>query len=124
MESFGTGVRKMKRLMGEYGLKEPEFSEKGNFFVVKFYGPGDKILDLVSDIPDDRKTDLKELGLNDRQVEALRMMVNEDKTFTNSLYQKTFSVSQKTPARDLKKLLTLNQISVYGKGRSTNYKAV
>ena len=52
------------------------------------------------------------------------MMVNEGRIFTNSFYQKTFSVSQMTTARDLKKLLTLNKVSVYGKGRSTNYKAV
>ena len=32
MERFGTGVRKMKRLMMEHGLKEPEFSEEGDFF--------------------------------------------------------------------------------------------
>ena len=95
MERFGTGVEKMKRLMVEHGLKEPEFSEEGDYFVVKFYGPGDKILDLVSDIPDERMTDLKELGLNDRQIEALRMMVNEKVVFTNSLYQETFKVERK-----------------------------
>ena len=123
MERFGTGVRKMKRLMVEHGLKEPEFSEEGDYFVVKFYGPGDKILDLVSDIPEERMTDLKELGLNNRQIEALRMMVNGQKVFTNSLYQKTFDVSQKTAARDLKKLVTANQASIIGRGRSTKYKA-
>ena len=52
------------------------------------------------------------------------LMVNESRIFTNSLYQKTFSVSQKTALEILKKLLRLNQVTVYGKGRNTNYKAV
>ena len=47
-------------------------------------------------------TDLKELRLNNRQIEALRMMVNGQKVFTNSLYQKTFEVSQKTVQGTLK----------------------
>ena len=42
MERFGTGIGKMKKLMKEHGLPAPEFSEEGDFFVVKFYGPGDK----------------------------------------------------------------------------------
>ena len=123
MERYGTGIIKMKELMKEYGLAEPEFSEEGDFFVVRFYGPGEKILDLVSSIPDERMTDLKELGLNDRQIKALEMMINEDKIFTNSIYQKTFNVSQKTAARDLKELVTQNQVSIIGKGRGTKYKA-
>jgi len=123
MERFGTGIEKMKRLMVEHGLREPEFSEQGDSFVVNFYGPGDKILDLVSDIPDERKTDLKELGLNDRQISALKMMVNEKVVFTNSLYQETFNVSQKTAARDLKELVTQNQALILSKGRGTKYKA-
>lgn len=123
MERFGTGIEKMKRLMVEHGLKEPEFSEQGDSFVVNFYGPGNRILDLVSDIPDDRKIDLKDLGLNNRQIEALKMMVNEKVVFTNSLYQETFNVSQKTAARDLKELVTQNQALILGKGRGTKYKA-
>lgn len=123
MERYGTGIIKMKELMREHGLNEPEFSEEGDFFVVRFHGPGEKILDLVSSIPDERMTDLKELGLNDRQIESLRLMVNEDVTFTNSLYQKTFNLERRTASRDLKKLLDLNQIRRIGSGRGTKYKA-
>ncbi|PIR08186.1 hypothetical protein COV53_04325, partial [Candidatus Gottesmanbacteria bacterium CG11_big_fil_rev_8_21_14_0_20_37_11] len=42
MEKFGTGIGKMKHLMKEHGLSSPQFSEEGDVFVVKFYGPGDK----------------------------------------------------------------------------------
>ncbi|MBM4141273.1 MAG: DUF4062 domain-containing protein, partial [Nitrospira sp.] len=70
MEKFGTGIGKMKRLMNEHGLTEPKFLEEGNFFVVTFNGPGDRILDLVPSIPKERQVDLRELGLNERQIEA------------------------------------------------------
>jgi predicted HTH transcriptional regulator len=121
MESFGTGVKKMKRLMLEHGLNEPEFSEEGNFFVVKFYGPEDKILDLVSDIPDERMTDLKELGLNNRQIKALKKMVNQKRYYTNSKYQKEFAVSRQTASRDLKDLVEKGQVYTQGKGKAIKY---
>jgi ATP-dependent DNA helicase RecG len=123
MEKYGTGIGKMKKLMKEHGLEEPEFSEEGDFFVVKFYGPGENILDLVSDIPDDRMVDLKELGLNDRQIKALEMMVNEGKVFTNSLYQETFEVSRRTATRDLKGLIEVNMIHMSGIKKGTKYVA-
>lgn len=123
MERFGTGITKMKESMLNHGLEEPEFLEEGDTFVVKFYGPEDNILDLVSSIPEERTTDLKELGLNDRQIKALEIMVNQKRTFTNSMYQKEFSVSRYTASRDLKGLVEKEQVSIIGKGRSTKYKA-
>jgi len=123
MEKYGTGIGKMKKLMKKHGLEEPEFSEEGDFFVVKFYGPGENILDLVSDIPDDRMVDLIELGLNDRQIQALEMMVNDRKVLTNSLYQKTFEVSRRTATRDLKGLIEVNMVYMSGIKKGTKYMA-
>lgn len=122
MEKFGTGIGKMKRLMKEHGLTKPELLEEGNFFVVKFYGPGDKILDLVPSIPKERQVDLKELGLNARQVEALRLMVNEKKIITNEIYQKMLKVSRRTAVRDLQGLVKVNQIRSEGIGKGTKYR--
>ena len=124
MEKYGTGIQKMKESMIKHGLEEPQFSEEGDFFVVRFYSPGDNILDLVSSIPDERMTDLKDLGLNDRQIEALKLMVNERKIFTNPTYQEIFNISRPTAARDLKGLVSLNQICSIGKGKNTRYKAI
>ena len=101
MERFGTGIGKMKKLMKEHGLASPEFSEEGDFFVVKFYGPGEKILDLVPSIPEYRQTDLKKLGLNERQIEALKLMVNEGEVMTNREYRRAFKVTNKTAATDI-----------------------
>jgi hypothetical protein len=56
-------------------LAEPKFKLYDNSFAVIFYGSGENILDLVSNIPEDRKTDLNELSLNDRQIEALTKMI-------------------------------------------------
>jgi predicted HTH transcriptional regulator len=122
MERFGTGISKMKRFMKEHGLSVPQFSEEGDFFVVKFYGPGDKILDLVPGIPEDRQVDLKKLGLNNRQIEVLRMIVNDRAVMTNEFYQKTFKVSRRTAVRDLQGLVESNQIKCEGVGKGTKYK--
>ena len=123
MEKFGTGIQKMRHYMQQHGLKEPEFRLEDNSFVVVFYGPGDKILDLASKIPDDRKVDLKAIGLNDRQIKALEMMINQRIVFTNSKYQKQFDVSRYTASRDLKGIVDKDQAYVIGKGKATKYKS-
>lgn len=125
METFGTGIGKMKDFMMDHGLKEPEFMLEGDFFVVRFLGPGDKILDLAPDIPKTRIiADLKQLKLNDRQIKALKLMIEDGKILTNNLYQKEFGVSRQTASRDLKELIDKGQIYSTGKGKGTKYKAV
>ena len=114
MERFGTGIGKMKKLMKEHGLSTPEFSEEGDFFVVKFYSPGDKILDLVPSIPEHRQTDLKKLGLNERQIEALRLMVNERKQITNKEYREMFKITDRTALRDMNSLIEKGMIRKKG----------
>ncbi|MCB4792794.1 MAG: DUF4062 domain-containing protein [Elusimicrobia bacterium] len=115
MERFGTGIGKMNRLMKEHGLSKPVLEEEGDFFVSRFFGPGDNILDLVPSIPKERQTDLKELGLNERQIEALRLMVNERHTFTIHKYTELFkNISDKTAKRDIKGLLDTGYIKKIG----------
>lgn len=123
MERFGTGIGKMKKFMKEHGLPAPEFSEEGDFFAVKFYGPGDNILDLAPSIPQHRQTDLRQLGLNDRQIEALRLMVNEKRVITNELYQAINKVSRRTALRDLRGLVESGQVKAKGIGKGTKYSA-
>lgn len=115
MERFGTGIKKMKTSMGKHGLLDPEFSEEGDFFVVRFYGPGDKILDLVPSIPEYRQTDLKKIGLNERQIEALRLMVNEKRQMTITSYLEIFQgIVKKTAIRDMKKLVETGFVKKVG----------
>jgi len=124
MEKFGTGIGKMKRLMKEHGLAEPKFSEEGDFFVVKFFGPGDKILDLVPSIPKERLIDLRELGLNNRQIEALQLMVNEKMKMTNIIYREKLKVSDRTASRDLNELMQKGMIKRIGKRRAAEYESI
>jgi ATP-dependent DNA helicase RecG len=122
MEKLGTGIYKMRKYMRDYGLPEPEFKLYDRSFAVIFYGPGENILDSISDIPEDRKTDLSDIGLNNRQIKALTLMVNEGKIFTRQSYQKTFEISKSTAARDLEILLKEQQILKI-KGKIPRYKA-
>lgn len=123
MERYGTGIIKMKNLMKEHGLKPPVLSQPGNFFKVTFYGPGDKILDLVPSIPKERQVDLKELGLNDRQIEVLKLMVNKKQNITVQKYVDMFNISDKTAKRDIKKLVEVEMIEKVGFKKGAYFKA-
>lgn len=121
MEEYGTGISKMKSLMKNHGLGDPKFEEKAGFFKVTFYGPGDNILDLV---PEEGETDLKALGLNERQVKALALMVNDGKVFTNEDYRDAFQASPRTATRDLTELVNKTEfITTVGTGRAIRYLA-
>lgn len=124
MERFGTGIGKMKKLMKAHGLSAPEFEEEGDFFVVRFFGPGDKILDLVSSIPEERQTDLRKLGLNDRQIEALRMMVNDKKVMSNKIYREKFGITDRTALRDLQFLFEKGLVKKEGFKKDAIYCAI
>jgi predicted HTH transcriptional regulator len=67
---------------------------------------------------------LKELGLNERQIETLRVMVNEKKVMTNSLYRKKFKITDRTALRDLNFLLKKGLIKKEGFKKDAVYKAV
>ena len=56
------------------GVMEPCFEASPGWFRVTFLGPGECILDLI---PEEGVTELCALGLNERQIEALALMVNE-----------------------------------------------
>ena len=120
IEKWGTGIRRMKDLMSYHGLQKPKFEERGNFFRLTFYGPGNKILDLIKP---EGEIDLKELGLNERQIEALRLMVNEDRVLSNKQYRTTFNVSRNTASNDLAQLVRENLAKKEGAGKGTKYEA-
>jgi len=118
IERWNTGILRMRRWMREHGLAEPVFEEIGHTFRVTFHGPGDRILDLI---PEEGVTDLRALGLNERQVEALRLMVNEGQTMTASRYTQMFGVTRRTAQRDLGKLVQKGQAKRVGQGAATAY---
>ena len=66
---------------------------------------------------------MRERGLNARQVEAVRLMVNEGEEVTNGEYREMFDVTARTALRDLKGLLEADQVRQVGQGRSVGYVA-
>lgn len=123
MERYGTGIDRMKNLMKEHGLRPLVLSQPGNFFKVTFYGPGDKILDLVQSIPEERQIDLRELGLNDRQIGVLKLMVNKKQNITIQKYADMFNISDKTAKRDIKKLVEAEMVEKVGFKKGAYFKA-
>lgn len=119
IEQWGKGTNKIVQWCVKHGLGEPDFEEIGGGFMVKFHSPED----LLSLIPEKGKIDLKELGLNERQIGALRLMVNEGKAFTNRTYREQFKVSNQTCVRDMRLLDKLDLISIEGKGKNVRYGA-
>jgi ATP-dependent DNA helicase RecG len=117
IEQWGEGTNKIVRWCLEHGLKEPDFEEIGGGFEVRFYAPED----ILSLIPEPTKVDLRELGLNKRQIEALELLVNEGKTLTNEIYRQRFNVPRRTAARDLARLVETGLITKKGVGKSTHY---
>jgi ATP-dependent DNA helicase RecG len=120
IERWNTGIERMRRWMAGHGLPPPTFQEVGQTFKVTLQGPGENILDLI---PEEGVTDLRALGLNERQVEALRLMVNEGKNLTNREYRQFFSVDDATAFRDLSRLVKSGQAKAVGSGRNVVYQA-
>ena len=67
--------------------------------------------------------DLPELGLNERQIEALRLMVNEDRELGNKEYREMFGVATRTASRDLMELVKTGMAQQAGQGRGIKDRA-
>ena len=110
MERRATGIRKMQKIMKEHGLKQPKFEELGDLFKVTFYGPKE-----MEDLFKSKKntTDLKELGLNNKQISALTEIINEKQIFTIGKYMKKYNISRSASSRDLNDLVKFKLIKEY-----------
>lgn len=105
MEHVGTGITRMREEMKRSNLPEPEF-EDGFYFKVTLRGPyGNLILPMNA-----TADDFKEFGLNDRQVDAMLKMKNEEIKFTFNDYIIQYDVSKTTAKRDLNGLLEKNLV--------------
>lgn len=99
MEHVGTGITRMRNEMKKSNLPEPEF-EDGFYFKVVLRGPNGNLI-----LPKDATTeDFKEYKLNDRQIDALLKMKNEETKFTYNSYMNQYNISKSTAKRDLKQL--------------------
>ena len=119
IEQWGEGTNKIVKWCLEHGLREPDFEEIAGGFLVRFYAPED----ILSLIPEPGKIDLEELGLNERQIKALGLMVNERENFTIRKYAETFEVSKKTAIRDFKELIKTGFVVKVGVKKGAYYAA-
>ncbi|MCD6441967.1 hypothetical protein J7L24_00220 [bacterium] len=118
IEQWGEGTNKIIQWCVEHGLKDPDFKKIGGGFEVTFYAPKN-ILKLI---PGKGGINLKKLGLNERQIEALKSMINKGVIFTNKKYRECFKIGNATAKRDLTKLVKSGLIKQVGAGRTTKYK--
>ena len=105
MEHIGTGITRMRNEMKKSNLPEPEF-EDGFYFKVLLRGPNGKLI-----LPQNPTAeDFEEFNLNDRQIDALLKMKNEDAQFTYDSYANQHGISKSTAKRDLNMMFDKNLI--------------
>ena len=108
IEAWGRGTLMMVDKCVEQGLPEPDFIEDHGVMNVIFY----------QDKWDDER--LRKLGLNDRQIKAVRY-VKESGKITNKEYQKLNKVSNKTAYLELTDLANRGIIVIQGSGKKIHY---
>jgi ATP-dependent DNA helicase RecG len=106
IERVGSGTQTMIELCNGAGLPEPQFEQRGGFFVVTLWRDW-----LTAKV-------MAELGLNDRQKQAVAYM-KMHREITNSTYQQEFKASKRTASRDLDDMIVkgiAEKVGTTGKG--------
>jgi predicted HTH transcriptional regulator len=106
IERVGSGTQTMIELCREAGLPEPQFEQRGGFFVVTLWRDW-----LTHEV-------LTGLNLNERQLKAVAYLKTH-REITNSVYQLEFTASKRTASRDLDDMIIrgiLDKVGTTGKG--------
>lgn len=119
VEKLGTGIRKIILAAKTHGVSDPFFDETGTDFLIRFFSPGEKVLEKEEYPEYIKRTDLSHL--NKRQIKALKLMINEGKKLTNKQYRELFDVSKITAFRDLTQLVREDLVGESGKARNLCY---
>lgn len=110
VERRGLGVDQMIQSMSEAGREPPVFQNRGSSFWVTLKGT----------VPALHLPDLVRLGLNDRQVQAVRHLQNRGR-ITNREHQKLFGVAERTALYDLQGLVEVGLAIPVSSGRGRYY---
>ncbi|MDR2843137.1 MAG: putative DNA binding domain-containing protein [Candidatus Symbiothrix sp.] len=108
VESWGRGMDKMKNLCLEAKIPVPQFSCKGNDFWTVFRK------DIYN------KEDLKKLGLNERQTDAL-LFFKAKGEITSSEYADIYNISDRTARTDLTELVEIELLNKQGETKLAVY---
>ena len=109
IEAWGRGIRKMNEQCAKAGLPNPLYYYASSGFWVVFYK------DIYNE------TDLREKGLNERQIKAI-LYLKERGKITNSEYQELNNISKRTTSNDLTDLVEkYNLLRQLGASVSTYY---
>ena len=111
VEAWGRGIRKMNEQCSKAGLPNPLYYYASSGFWVVFHK------DIYNE------TDLREKGLNERQIKAIFYLKERGK-ITNSEYQKLNNISKRTATNDLADLVDNKMIRNYGVGAGSYYELI
>ena len=121
MEERGTGIRRMRRAMLDYGLDPPHVALDDDRFLLTLPGAGEHLDRIKAPVPDGNALPNSISDeLNKRQRAILEVVVSTG-SVTNRQVQEHFNVVQDTALRDLTILCELKLLLRQGKGRSTHY---
>lgn len=121
MEERGTGIRRMRKAMLDYGLDMPHIAVDDDYFILTLPGPGEK-LDRIKapySIEHEIPKSLVET-LNKRQLQILKTVIDKG-SITNRDVQEALKVVRDTAHRDLSILCEIGLLTKKGKGRATHY---
>jgi ATP-dependent DNA helicase RecG len=108
IEQWGSGIEKMLRECAAAGLPEPDFEERAGCLWVTF---------RKDPFTPDR---LRALGLNDRQIRAVRW-AQEHGAVSNREYRQLTGLSDEGARHDLQDLVQKGILRSEGQGRSARY---
>jgi ATP-dependent DNA helicase RecG len=108
IEAWGRGIRKMNEQCTAAGLPAPLYYYESSGFWVVFRK------NLINE------EDLKALGLNDRQIDAL-LFFKEKGEITTSEYAKKYEVTDRTARTDLNKMIDFKLIIKNGETNQAKY---
>lgn len=117
IEKLGSGLKRMDEFMLSHGLQKPVIEVNKVFFKVSFFGPKEKILELVKP---SNEIDLRNLGLNERQIRALNFLQKKGGLARHEL-EVFLGTTKRTAIRDLNDLISRGFIKKESKSKKTFY---
>ncbi len=108
VESWGRGISKIEEQCAAAGLPAPQFSPNGSDFWVTFRK------DIYN------KEDLSQLGLNERQVDALIFYKSKGE-ITSSEYAAKYNITDRTARTDLTELVEKEILIKQGDLKTSKY---